>query len=726
MVFRAAFLIAVTVSGFCSLVYQVVWDRLARYNFGGDNTSASIVIAVFLLGLGLGAYFFSRVRRRHLTVYGLVEIGIGLFALVSFSVIGSLSQTLVEVFRPGMGDVGGIRILTIVGCALFFLPPCILMGGTLPLMFAGFFARQRLSGQALGMVYGLNILGAVTGTFAVPYLLLNNLAIPDALAVAASLNVAIGIVAILLDYWVPTAPDIEDAVAEIAPSDLAIPASLWLTFLTGFFTAMVEVVFIRQAFDLLPGAPYNFAFVIGTVLFALSLGSILLPGRAWVLRNPPVAVAGMLGAAAAFLVVSCILAQAMVSSRILVPDLERLGATWAYYMVLCFPTFFFLGGIFPLLCSAVRTENIARHTGRMYILNSLGAFLGAALFHFVGSETIGARNSLVLLVLVTLATAAWLASTADRQRLPVWYGMAAGVLLAFILLPLEHLLYGPSVARAPTAFIQEGSSGIAAVTWESNGTGEAYVNGQGMGQLPTEPKHYLQLGVALSAHPEPKRALVLGLGSGTYVRALLSLPSIESVVVVDWSKELPRLLAREDVTQRIGDTVSDHRVTVVTGDARLAAAVLPINSFDLVLDNLVYPTWVGATGVRTPYFFSKIANLLTDDGVYGITTNYARWRSDILAGLLASFDHVYENEVGHMVVAADIDVSRPGFAVISTIASEMAEKSGMTAASYQEMLRSGLMSLKATDIAAAPFQEDRVFSEYYYTFDEFLTFLPRF
>ena len=64
----------VTFSGFCSLVYQVLWDRIARYNFGGDNTSSSVVTGTFLLGLGIGAACFGRWRRRAFLTYALVEL----------------------------------------------------------------------------------------------------------------------------------------------------------------------------------------------------------------------------------------------------------------------------------------------------------------------------------------------------------------------------------------------------------------------------------------------------------------------------------------------------------------------------------------------------------------------------------------------------------------------------------------------------------------------------
>jgi hypothetical protein len=71
-------------AGFCSLVYQVVWERTLKYNFGGDSVSAAIVTATFLLGLGIGAVAFGRWRRQPFAAFALVELGLGTFAIASY------------------------------------------------------------------------------------------------------------------------------------------------------------------------------------------------------------------------------------------------------------------------------------------------------------------------------------------------------------------------------------------------------------------------------------------------------------------------------------------------------------------------------------------------------------------------------------------------------------------------------------------------------------------
>jgi spermidine synthase len=85
----AWFFVFFFVSGFCSLVYQVVWLRLAMAAFGVTTPFVSIVLSVFMAGLALGSWGVGRVGPRleqaeprwPLRLYALAEAGIGLSAL---------------------------------------------------------------------------------------------------------------------------------------------------------------------------------------------------------------------------------------------------------------------------------------------------------------------------------------------------------------------------------------------------------------------------------------------------------------------------------------------------------------------------------------------------------------------------------------------------------------------------------------------------------------------
>ena len=80
-----ALLVLFFFSGACSLVYQVVWVRMLMPVFGVSTFAVSIVLAAFMAGLALGSYWCGRVADRRgngLRLYALLELGIGVFALV--------------------------------------------------------------------------------------------------------------------------------------------------------------------------------------------------------------------------------------------------------------------------------------------------------------------------------------------------------------------------------------------------------------------------------------------------------------------------------------------------------------------------------------------------------------------------------------------------------------------------------------------------------------------
>src|SRR5215472_12124152 len=78
------------VSGFCGLVYEVVWVRLAMASFGVTTALVSIVLSMFMAGLGVGSWgsgflvgrHTSAIARRALRLYALAELLIGCSALL--------------------------------------------------------------------------------------------------------------------------------------------------------------------------------------------------------------------------------------------------------------------------------------------------------------------------------------------------------------------------------------------------------------------------------------------------------------------------------------------------------------------------------------------------------------------------------------------------------------------------------------------------------------------
>jgi spermidine synthase len=672
----AGIALLVACSGFSSLIYQVVWERTLRYSFGGDSVSAAIVTGTFLLGLGLGAVVFGRWLHRPFTVYALVEAAIGCYGLASFWVLAPLAGALNTLFGGAIADAEGLRPAVVVAAVLFLLPPCILIGGTGPLMFNCFVRGGAYRASRVGWLYAVNTAGAAAGVLAAPFLLLNRFSLPVTLAIIAGLNLA---VAAVLWHWARSQASSElgeirwprrgpdpSAVAPAAPAarPVGLRLPLWpLAFGSGFVSLAFEVSLIRALFVLNPSSPYNFPAALIPFLLALAAGSALFtrggadePARA--LRR-----AGWLFVAAVAAMLLAVTASAMLSLAGVRPlALEALAADAAFVLhavLLGASLPLFLGAVLPLLLrlAAPTGEALPARTGTLYLVNSAGAFAGALLTQFAGFPTVGTRGVLLALF--------WLGLAAGTVCL--WRGSAGGRRPALALLPLAGLavaplalpavvwrVYASGFAAASVERI-EGVTGVAAIDWHPAG-GDVFVNGQFMSRLPDHPRHVRLVSFAL-ALPRRDAVLLLGLGGGGMVRELAKDPGIGRLEVVDWSYELPRLLDGPRARRLLDDALRRSHVTVRRCDARVAVGLYDPASFDVVIDNLTIGHWVGATSVKSIQYFRQVHRIVKPGGVFVYHGNWGGARRAILAGLTGTFRHVHlhpgRDPVEEVVLASD-------------------------------------------------------------------------
>jgi len=115
------------ISGAAGLVYQIVWERLLELFFGVTMVSVTLIVGAFMAGLGIGSLLGGRLARKvknTLLVYGLLELGIASF--------GVISQPLI--FWVGEGTAGSSYVLVFLISFGILLIPTTLMGMTLPLL----------------------------------------------------------------------------------------------------------------------------------------------------------------------------------------------------------------------------------------------------------------------------------------------------------------------------------------------------------------------------------------------------------------------------------------------------------------------------------------------------------------------------------------------------------------------------------------------------------------
>ena len=202
---RAELLVAAAffVSGAAGLVYQVAWQRVLALHSGVGIYSVAMIVASFMAGLGLGSLLGGRLTvrfspRMALRTFGLLELTIGAFGAASCWLYYDL------LYLRGSwlyGTAWRAGLLHFLGLLL----PTALMGMTLPFLVRASVRDVPSAGRTIGLLYGLNVLGASLGALVTPWVLIRFSGIRGAVLAAAAANVVSGGTAVLLRLHAPRA-----------------------------------------------------------------------------------------------------------------------------------------------------------------------------------------------------------------------------------------------------------------------------------------------------------------------------------------------------------------------------------------------------------------------------------------------------------------------------------------------------------------------------------------
>lgn len=169
-------------SGAAGLLYQISWQRLLFMTFGIDLISVTIIISVFMLGLGTGAlyggYLSDKWPTKSLQYFAFFEFLIGVY--------GFLSPNILRYLALSFFDLSFIQLFFIN--FIFLLIPTFLMGATLPVLVQYYTQYWGNVGQSTGHLYALNTFGAMLGAFITDYFLFKILTLDQVIYIAAIIN----------------------------------------------------------------------------------------------------------------------------------------------------------------------------------------------------------------------------------------------------------------------------------------------------------------------------------------------------------------------------------------------------------------------------------------------------------------------------------------------------------------------------------------------------------
>lgn len=690
--------IAFFASGTAGLVYEVVWARYLDLVLGGTAYAHIMVLAAYMGGLALGAWFFGRLADRFsepLVVYAYLEMAIGLYAL-AFPTLFSLGSGFYLLLAEPLGTVGiGGVVNKFIISVLLLGPSTFLMGGTLPLLTRAVTALPERVGRRVSGLYFINSLGAVCGALIAGFILIPGLGVRATLTAAAALNIAIGISLLVAWRYGGLVRDRSDeSLGEepagqvdltrqsekagqgggefegVAERRLALWAAVavWGAGLSGMVVMVYEVSWIRLLSTILGSSTYSFTLMLAAFITGIALGSLV---ARWLARfTRPFLFFGV----SQFLVgASLLLALPLyaglpyiflglqsIAARTEGGYLVYEAVKYLFCLAVMLPPTLASGAALPLATdvAARLSRRVGQSVGRVYAVNTLGTIVGALLGGLVLLPVLGIKLTLEVGIVVNMAFGLWVLFLhpwvgAGRLR---GLGMSAAALIVVYILVApawdlralasgvfrERQDVGPireqfkeRISDLEVVFYEEDVNSTVAVL-RRNENFSLIVNGKADASTYMRDSVTQTLIAAISAMmvPSAKRALVIGLGSGQTAGHLLQYP-VQRVEVVEISPGVVR--ASRFFDHMNGRPLDDPRTVLVTQDAKTYLLTRPHARYDLILSEPSNPWIAGIGGLFTVEYFSAMKERLEPGGVMAQWIHTYEQNDETLGCVLLTF-----------------------------------------------------------------------------------------
>ena len=662
-------------SGAAGLVHEVAWSRALSQVLGGSLPATSIVLAVFLLGLGAGSAIASRIAdrlARPLRVYAGLEAALALWAGLS-PLLMTAATHLLERVGPAFGDGLPIALLRLAVAAALLLPPTMAMGATFPILV------RACGGERIAILYGTNTLGAAAGALLGAFALQPWLGTRGSFGAAGALNLLVALAAWSL-AWPRASAGAAPAAApagvhspsrESTPRGAALPAEAggWLdparsmALLSGAVGALLQSCWTRIAVLAFGSSTYALGLTLAACIAGLGIGPLLVArgNRRRGAASPERAA----NAAFSVGILSLLILPLLGALPRLAAGLSRVfersppGALALQFALmgglLLLPSMA-QGACLPLLAQiAAPRRGAVPAAGEIYALSTWGSAAGFLLAGFLLVPAIGTRRTLILAAILALMMSLRLR---PRRRLRALLVSAAS--LALLLLPAWDaaevssggFLYGPiyRVALGPDGlreairrrgsivYAREAGDGLVTVRRAPSGVLSLQINGKTEASSgPDLSTQLLAAHLPLLLHPAPNDALIIGLASGITLGAAERHP-LRSIHAIEIARAVPG--AARVFAEANHGALDDPRTTLVMDDAR-AQLLMRQDQYDVISSQPSNPWVAGVANLFTVEFYRLARARLRPHGVFCQWVQAYRIAPEDFRGIVGSFLEVF-------------------------------------------------------------------------------------
>lgn len=639
------------VSGFTALLYQVAWQRMLGLFSGSDVRSVTIIVASYLLGLGLGNLLGGAVsdrlsNQKCVMVYGCCNLGIAAFALASRFIFYDLLFLRLQYLAQSLPVTLGIVFLSL-------LIPTVLMGISLPMLSKAVNRSTEGAASLIGWLYGFNTLGSGVGTLISGWYIVGTLGYDKTVYLGALFSFTVGVSALILATRFSQSNFLYDQ-SKVTGKPLAqqtesksLQSWYLLVFLSGFTAISWEIIWFRVLDIALQSNAYTYGHLLAFVLISSAIGSMIGAKAVAYIRQPKkvfLIIQGIISLYSAIAIWGIGLYWQVhpgLRSDVGFIDLDNLGAEVLFkYLVvpgvITIVPSLLMGFYFPLVQQAVQQNygELGKRVGSIYLASILGNTLGSLLTGLVLIDLLGTAGSIRLLVIMGICFLLLnRPNLLNNLLITTLIVLAVATTLVF---PNNQRLWAALHAVDPQAYFQvvEDSTSVAAIA-ETNGTGKLLASGQVQANFPYLHIHGLLGSIPALLHPNPEKIMIIGLGSGGTPHTVGVNPLTQKIKIIELlGAELPVLqqYAKRPAGKALNSLFHDPRYEITVGDGR-RELTMSQEKFDIIEADAIQPWRSRAGMLYSQEFFQQVQAHLKSGGFF------VQW--DVGAGAQPTMESVF-------------------------------------------------------------------------------------
>ncbi len=683
---RAVFFIFF-LSGMTGLIYEVIWAKFLVLFIGNTAYAHSIVIAVFMGGLAAGNVLFGRRIDKKpesaLFLYGILELGIGLYAFLYPSFFEWLKSSL---FLPLASEQSAPWVTLLKFLLSFFsmFLPTLLMGGTLPVLSKFFIRHLSETKREVARLYFLNSIGGVAGCLLAGFWLIPSFGLRLPVFLTGGLNVILGLAVLFLSLKQAQPLPVKTVAPPEAESFWNYSGDLsWLYLaaaLSGAVAMLYEIAWIRLLSMVLGSLTYSFALMHAAFNSGIALGALILERLSpRVMR--PLLWFGLLQIGVALAVALSIpfyerLPFYFIKIRHWIDPKSRhfglfqLAQFGFCFLLMILPTTL-SGMALPLITQVAsrRLKSLGRSVGSVFSFNTIGTVVGVMASGLFLLPRLGIQRTFELGSLISVGVggvALFLDREASLRRKILLTALPFAVLVGIIFFgpTLDSRILHSGVYRwqrperiksfqdfkkkllqnREAVFYREGLNASVLVEEVPNTSPGALrklilkINGKVDATSHGDIKTQLLLGhLPMILHPNPRRVLVIGFGSGMTTGAVLQYP-VESVDVVEIEPAV--IAAGRFFGASNRHALKDRRLHVHLEDAR-TYLFLNREKYDVIISEPSNPWIAGIGNLYTEEFYREVRKALNKSGLFAQWFHSYENSNELIQAILRTFFKIF-------------------------------------------------------------------------------------